>query len=282
MNRTHRPVLPALLAGLVILASGCAAGSMRSAPVPYEWPAGTQYAYAISSTNTISMEIPGMGPISMGVNTGMDVTLSATGTLREFTITIDDISFSMDLPDMGMDLPQPDLSTIKGSTMTAQLGARGEVTDVSGIEGIPALEQMGGADGFKETLRSLFLYLPEGGLEPGATWSHEASFSMNQMGMQVQNASSKDYNCVELTEWEGVPAYRVDVSGMVTTSGGGDQGGMSMDLSAAGNSAGTTYVDPVTGALLHHEARSSMTGGVSVQGQEIPWDLSISTTITRK
>jgi hypothetical protein len=281
MNRSRtRYLLPALTV-LALVAAACASGMAGSAGA-YLWPSGTKVTYEITSVEVTSMEQPGMGNMSFTTESGMEVDVEATGADRQFTITVTDASISSEAAAMGGEMP--DIGALKGLASVVTLDERGLISDATNLEGNAGVIEVGGVDAFKESLQSLFLFMPEGGLGPGVEWSRQYSVTADQSGIVLTVESDDSYVCEERTTYEGLPAFRITVTGTATLSGSGEQQGMTLEFDGSGDAEGTIYVEVGTGMVLHAEGTATISGGIYVEaaGMSMPIEIRESSTIRPK
>jgi hypothetical protein len=212
----------------------------------------------------------------------MEVDVVSTGMGRQFNVTIANASLSSDAEAMGAEMP--DMKALVGLESVVTLTDRGLIQNATNLENNAAVNDQGGPEAFREGLQALFFYMPEGGLGPGVEWTRTYGFQANQSGMMIDFSFDDVYTCQERTTYDGVPAYVVKQSSLANLSGGGDQGGMAMEMDASGDGEGTFYVEVGTGRILMVEGWASMTGGIYVEaaGMDIPLDIRVTSTVKPK
>ena len=89
---------------------------------------------------------------------------------------------------------------------------RGQITAASNLTGNAYIDARGGEKLFEETLQSVLQILPEEPLAPGVTWTNEMSTTFSQQGLNLTREISETYTCTELTTYNDVPAFAVEVS----------------------------------------------------------------------
>ncbi len=258
----------ALLTAAVLIA-GCAAGGAGNRYNPHAWPAGTTATYVLTTGQTQTAELPGMGEQALNSSTTIDLTIASAGP-QTFTLTVNDASDTDDAAALGG--PTPDISMLVGFTSSLTVSERGEITEATGLEANKYVIDQGGVASFEDILQTLFLYLPEGKLAPGAQWTREYGFSLTQMdGTVLDFAVVEHYTCIEKTDFEGVPAWKIEAVSETAVTGTGDAGGgVLMELGLSGSGTALLYVAPGTAMLLAAEWDATLHGGVSVAGMNIP------------
>ncbi len=281
MKDAMRYLQISMLAAGVLLTAACAAaaGGRTGAAAAHVWPEGTTVTYTITSSQSQTVEMPGYGEQTSNSSTTIDVTVTAVGP-RRFSVTVTDASTVSDNPPSG---DEPDINLLIGMECTFSLDERGEIVEATGLEENGYVRDAGGVESFREEYQGLFLILPEGGLEAGVEWTREYGFTANQMNMMSLEFTMKDhYTCVEETVYEGTAAWKIAVRSEASVSGSGDAEGTPIDLSFSGTGEGAVYVATGTAMVLGAESESTLQGGASVMGMDLPLTVRTTGGLTRK
>lgn len=279
MRFHKRFYLPATVAAAALLAA-CAGGMAAKSWTPNVWPAGTTVTYEIFGGQTQTMDVPGAGSQTVNMTSSAVYNVTATGE-REFQIKVTDASQSSDMGDPS-EAGMPDVSELIGLETTVRLGDNGDIVEATNLEDHPYIVEMMGAEAYKNDLQDMFLRLPEGELKPGVEWTKTLNIPISQMGLELTLETADNYKCLEVTTFEGTPAFKISVSGIGTLGGGGETQGMMVDLQLTGKGEGTIYVSTKDAMVLMAESKTSMEGGFAAQGMDIPMTMLMTGTIKVK
>ncbi len=267
-------VLPAAL----LLISACAGGMAGSRPDFHTWPRGTSVTYEMVTVQTMAISIPGGGEQSMPSTSSMTFTVSATGP-RTFEVGVVDAS-AEEISDSPFETP---LTTdLIGASGTITLDEQGLVIEHTGFAGNPYVDFLGAEAFTEQMLQVLFQYLPGGALAVGQEWTRTYNYPFNIMGIGIDFSNEDAYTCLEQLTHEGIPAWKIGSTSATAMSGGGDVMGTAVDMAMAGTAEGTTIIDAATGMILESHGTITMSGGISAQGMDIPMDMEMRITVTRK
>ncbi len=282
--KMRSPAIP-LLAALALLLPACAArqavGVGAVVGVTYVWPRGAQAEYVLSNFQTQKVEIPGGGEQVLSSSNTIDLKVVATGD-RDYAVTYTGGAAQHDdAAELGQ--PTPDISYLVGLTSQVRLDERGQVVEATGLEGNSYVIDSGGVAPFRELeIQVVFLYLPEGRLSAGATWSREYGFTIVQMdGTTLYFNVRDDYTCVEETPFEGTPAWKIALSSSQNVTGSGDIGAP-MELAMSGKGQAVIYVTRDTAMMLGNEWQATFSGNISIQGLSIPVSISQAVNVKKK
>jgi hypothetical protein len=272
-------VTPVLLA---VLLAGCAGGMAGGRAGPYVWPAGSATNYEALQVQGLSMEIPGMGGITTTTTNTITFQIQPADAARTFQVSVTDARVEVDSPMPTGDEEAMNIKALIGLVATVVLDEGGLITSTTGIENNAGVMSTGGVDSFKETLQSFFLTLPPEGMAVGREWSRESTYAADQSGMQVSFRTTSGYRCTGETDVDGIPAWEVAETSKTTMVGGGDMGGVAMDMDAAGDGTGTFMVEKGTMRLLKYEGKGVLAGSIGAQGMSIPLNISQTAAVTIK
>jgi hypothetical protein len=272
-------VTPVLLA---VLLAGCAGGMAGGRAGPYVWPAGSATNYEALQVQGLSMEIPGMGGITTTTTNTITFQIQPADAARTFQVSVTDARVEVDSPMPTGDEEALNVKALIGLVATVVLDEGGTITSTTGIENNAGVMSTGGVDSFKETLQSFFLTLPPEGMAVGREWSRESTYTADQSGMQMSFRNSAGYRCTGETDVDGIPVWEVAETSKTTLVGGGDMGGMPVDMDAAGDGTGTFLVEKGTMRLLKYEGKGVLAGSIGAQGMSIPLNLSQTAAVTIK
>lgn len=242
--------------GEATAATGGTEGTSKAGPgevlLRYNLRKGQKYAYEVKTV---------MDTMGQSVTMVMDLetsVLEAQGDKYTVEYKIADISVSASDPQMKAMFEQQ-MASMKGASFTADLDARGNITNMKGDARANMLQNVGGGSAFG------FVF-PDKPLKVGDSWTH----SMNMGGGAGSQPLKINY---KLT---GVSRNVATLSGSGThtmemnpPSGQGQQGGRMTVESAM---SGTTKVDVATGMIIESNGTftTKMTGGgMGGQSQKI-------------
>ncbi len=275
-------VTPVLLA---VLLAGCASGMAGGKPGPagpYVWPAGSATAYEAVQVQGMTMDIPGMGGMTITTTSTITFQVEPAAAARTFQVSVTDARVEVDSPMATGGEEDMNAKALIGLVATVVLDEGGLITSATGLEGNAGVMNTGGVDAFKETLQSFFLTLPPEGMAVGREWTRESTYTADQSGMQMSFRNTAGYHCTGETVMDGIPAWEVAEAGKTTLVGGGEQMGTAMDMDAAGDGTGTFLVEKGTMRLLRYEGKGVLAGSIGAQGMSIPLNLSQIATVTIK
>ncbi len=261
-TRFERYRFASLLAVLLTTAACASSGAGRGA-VAHHWPSGTAVAYTLTNGQTQTITIPGQGEQVLDADTTFELTLTsiedATFRLRVETATsVDDAAAGGEAAD---------IADVIGLESILTLNDRGRISTATGLEDNQYVLDQGGIPSFDDLLQFLFLYLPEGDLQEGTTWTREYSYPIDQLdGTHLDLVFIDHYTCRGLSEYEGARAWRIEVTSEAALSGFGE--GIDVGISGVGTSV--FHAAPGTAMILAAEMEIIMEGSVSIQGMDLP------------
>ncbi len=238
-------------------------------------PAGTSVSYVAESASTQDIDMGGMA-FSVVSKTKAEVTMTITAVddagVRAVAVKFDRVSGSMESAMMGgtisYDTGDPAgnadpmgmgidkvLSALGGETVTANMDAKGNVSDISGIQAIvdgatagnPMLAQFVSAADMTETVRGFFSKLPDEPVATGGTWNHDLNMKPRP-GMSLDIASVMTAGAID-----GRTASYTAVTKI--TAGEGTAEGTSIDESA---SQGEGKISRADGLLVETSGENVM------------------------
>ena len=230
----------------------------------------------------MTMEVPGMGEITVTTSSTVVFQVAPAEAERTFQVSVTDARIEVDSPMGGGDEEALNARALIGLVATVTLDETGLITSATGLENNAGVMNTGGVDSFKETLQSFFLVLPAEGMAAGREWSRQSAYTADQSGAQIAFQNTADYRCLGETVFEEVPAWEVAEAGRTTMAGGADMGGMAVDIDAAGDGTGTFLVEKGTLRLLKYEGKGVLAGNIGAQGMSIPLKLNQVASLTIK
>ena len=249
---------------LFLATSACASTAAANRAVPHRWPAGTEIAYVLTNGQTQTISIPGQGEQVLTAETTFELLLTGREA-STFTLTVQRADSRDDAAAMGGDAP--DITDVIGLESVITLDSRGHIASATGLDENRYVIDQGGVPSFHDLLQILFLPLPEGRLEEGTAWTREYSYPIDQLdGTHLELSFIDRYVCRELTEYEGTPAWLIEVTSEAAVTGTGDDIGVGM------SGSGTAVIHAAEGSamILSAEMETALEGTVSIPGMDLP------------
>jgi hypothetical protein len=266
MKLSIRPSRYAALFSLLI--AGCAS-SGRTVVAPFDWGTGTVSSYEVVQNQSQTLEIPGQGSQVNDADVTMDISVEALApNTFKMTITSAEATGS-----------PVSVDPLVGLETEVVVSPTGKITSAAGLEGNAYIDSMGGPATFQESLQELFQQLPEEPLAPGVEWSSTSSMPIDRQGTQLVRKTTETYRVQELTTYEGLDAFLVQVDGDVSLNGSGNQGGQEFAFTSQGKLSGTTYVEATTGRILSLERAGKLAGVIGLPQMDLPITIDIETSV---
>lgn len=282
--------------------AGCKGGGKtenKTVDLKFNLPAGTQYEYSMSMDMKMKQKIMGQD-MDIKNTMGFAYLFESTGDSsgwKKINATI--TKLSMDMNAMGMqmhfdsDTPPADTSSpfsIMGKVLGAMKGVKfsfavndsGQVANVHGLREM--MESMmanipGGGKGMnmddqsmEQSFNQAFAAYPGKPVKAGDSWSK--TMNMKQQGMDIKSENTYTLESVNGDDAVVKVVSKLSSAGTVTGSGA--------DINMSGTSDGKMHMNIPTGMASDGDINTKMQMKVKAQGQEIPMDMDMKTTIKGK
>ena len=256
---------------LLLFATAACSGSGPGAVSPpdalaYKIPDNPTVVYVSESSQDISVDIPGMGPMDMQGNSEVTLAMAfaPAESGMEVTATFEKLSVTMSNP-MAGDITASE-SDITGN-LVFTMDEHGKGTLVSTPEVSQEVESMVGPAGIAY---EFFPRLPGGSVEPGGTWTDTIQYEMEVAGGEASSRSVVTYTLVGDTVVNGATLLHVtyESDGEVVTHA--VQQGTEMTQSFSGVTDGVFLWDPARGLMVSHETTAELDGSTEVPSSGMP------------
>lgn len=249
---------------LIIIATTTAAcagtgGGPSAGNLTYAVPSPASAVYHIGDSMSIDMETPagsftitGAGAVTMELSFASDPAgVRVTGTVEAFEGSIDN-------PMMG--------------TQTAGLddvsGNLEVLVSRAGVEEIAMIPELSGPvaqmSSFPALAFLLFPRMPDGDVDPGATWADTVATSADTDEVSTTTTAVSTYTLVGDTVVDGRTLVHIAVATRIATETDIEQGGMSITQNVEGPSDGFFLWDPERGLVVQGEYERSVEGTMSM------------------
>ncbi len=245
--------------------SGPGSVSPRKALV-YEMPGTPSATYVMESSQDISVDIPGMGP--MDIQGSSEATLAMVFTQveggLEITATFEKLTASMNNP---MAAPITATESDVTGDLVFTIDAFGAGTVVSTPEVNEAVEQMVGAAGLAH---EFFPRLPGGVVDPGESWTDTIRYEIQVGTGEAASKSVVTYTLVGDTVVDGVSLLHITYVSDGEVVANASQAGTEVIQEFSGTTDGIFLWDPARNLLVVNETDSEMDGSTEVPASGMP------------
>jgi hypothetical protein len=249
-------------------ACGPPAATRDDAPPPE--PARLEYApfrasYLVISHGTDRQEPPGGEPLVEATEEQyyLSVAVTHSGDGLQARLMVDSVRVLR-----GSELAplRTEADAAAGTTFTAALTPRGELTDLTGGDQANSLLRL-----LASRLRQFFLRLPAGGVAPGTMWSDTSTLESVTAGIGYAVESVHRHEAVEWEDYAGTRGLRVRTDSRYSVSGEGSQGGQAIVIEGAGRRHAERLLD-AAGRYLSVTAADTteLTATVTGPGLTVP------------
>ena len=154
------------------------------------------------------------------------------------------------------------LDAVTGS-LDLVIDHRGEA-EIASTPDLQGLE--GGMSPFTAINNAIFPLLPDGAVEPGATWMDGDTVSTNVAGIETTTTAVSTYTLVGDTVADGRSLTKIAVATEMTVEGEGNAGGMSISQTMSGTITGVILWDAERGLVSRSDTEQSLEGSMSMPG----------------
>lgn len=267
----------------LVLAGGLMAGKFQdSYLLRYELKPKSSDKYKMSMTMNMKMDAPGAPP-SIDIKSTMDFELNTldVGADGKADVEMKTTNIKMDtgdLPGGGEDAP-------KEMVIKAKMDDRYRLTDAKAGAGMDMTQMMMNMSGANQSM--MMLELPENPIKVGDSWE----FEMAKNPILGEKAHMLKATLKSLTEYEGTPAYEVELTGKIdlnvnlgeamkkANEAAGAAGGAAamfegMDMTVKGQIgvAGKVYISRKSAKILASETTMDSKQAMEMMGMTINMD----------
>lgn len=178
-----------------------------------------------------------------------------------------------------------DPEDLKGDLYEVLLARSGGVIEVKPREG--GLDRAGLIN-LNTTLSGIFIPWPDESIQQGRTWSDTSRSEHEQSGLKMLTTMVADYTYLGLEDagdsGTGMPHQKVRRISTSTAEGGGEVGGMEMNITTTSRGEAIFYFDSSDGILIqarYTETLTMVTEISGAMGTRIPMDMQLE-TVTRR
>ncbi len=265
-GKTPTAIFATTVAAAAASAMAGAAGPGPDGPIPadtlaYRVPSPPTAVYRSSTSVTMSVGTA-MGPMNItGEGTfTLDMAFEDHADGMRVTGTVSSFEGSGSNPMGGTQ--SFGLDAVTGS-LDMVIDHRGEA-EIASTPDLQGLE--GGMSPFTAINTAIFPLLPEGPVEPGATWMDADTLSTNVAGIETTTTAVSTYTLVGDTVVDGRGLTKIAMATEMTVEGEGNAGGMSISQNMSGTINGVILWDAERGLVTRTETEQSLEGSMSMPG----------------
>ncbi len=263
MNIRARGTIALGMIAVAGAAAACAGTGGRSPAdgLAYAMPSAASAVYHVGDTMSIEMDTPagsftmaGGGSATMALAFESHVAgMRVTGVVEAFDGSINNPMMGTETA--GLDDVSGELDILVGREGVEEIATAPELAGpVAQISSFPALAFL------------LFPRLPEGSVEPGATWVDTVTTSTDTDEMSTTSTTISTYTLVGDTLVDGRALVHVAVATQIATETEVEQPGMSITQNVEGPADGFFLWDPERGLVVQAEYERNLEGTVSMPG----------------
>lgn len=259
-------VLPTLLVGVTVAASGCSAGPPSpSGALGFRLPDPAAATYLSGDSLEVAVDSP-VGALTLSMRSEMTLALAfaeAPGGV-EVTGTVEDFSASLENPMTGT--TAVDESAVSGP-LVFRIDPRGKAT----VSAVPVVD--GGVEQLRPFLslpHEIFPRLPGRPVETGASWVDTVAWSGTAATGDFESSTVFTYTLAGDTLVAGATLLRIAVHGDVTLEGSTGTQGASLEQHLTGSTTGTYLWNPVVGLVHEVRLERELEGTVRVSSMNLP------------
>jgi len=234
-------------------------GISPSGGLMYRVPDTPSVVYLTESSQDISLDVPGMGPMTIqGASTAtLALTFAPAEGGVQVTAAFDELTASMDQPMAPLSATESDIV----GELVFVMDERGRGTVVSLPELRGSAEQLANPAGL---VHSFFPRLPGGTAAPGETWTDTIKFDLQTSTADASTQSILTYTLVGDTVVDGADLLYVTYEGEMEAVTQADNQGMEMIQSFSGDVTGMFLWDPARGLMVFSESDEDLEGTTEI------------------
>jgi len=224
--------------------TGSPAGHATTAPdparasraAPFAYTAGTHRYRLVTVVKRTQNQAGGRAPFEFSQTTTMDVTVTLARRARDtmsIAVAIDTVYVTATL-----DAPPPSVAGIQGAKLTGLISPQGRVYAFAPPPGTPP----GVETALYRAFRRFLVPFPSADVHPGTAWVDSTRDTVTKSGFNTTTLTVSTSRVTGDTTYAGQPAWRVERSATLATTGTATDATHHVELSADGTIRGVAYV----------------------------------------
>jgi hypothetical protein len=266
---------------VVLLCTAVLAFGQNATTLRYSYELGKSYSYALSTQNTVTMEMNGQEMVTeMGQNAKLLIVPQSVTEQGNFTCWVSFPELSVKVKNFRMDstVVMSEIINKRAEIVHTPLG---KVLNSTMIDSVKFLDPMMAQMNIEPTIlfRRLLVNLPENAVAAGGTWTESKVDTVVQGGITISVTPDITFTVIGEEERAGLKCLKIDFKGAMAISGSGTQMGANIAVDGEGTQAGTLYFAPAQGILVTSESSMDQEMTIAVTG---PANMTFPQTVSSK